>query len=105
MFKLNPEKEKELTTKYKFYQISSNTKFMAYKYAGITICPTTNPKFSGRVVIHSYSRAVQDKLYELIKDHVLILGPNDNNEEKLSKLKLQLKRLETQISELENKEE
>lgn len=104
MLKLNPEKENLLESEYGFSVSSPNTHFKTYKFAGIIICPINNPKFSGNVTLHSFGRAVQDKLYELIKNDVLIQVPDKTREERISKMKIKIENLEKQIKELEDTE-
>lgn len=101
MLKLDESKEDLLVSKYDFTVQRPGTNYMMYYYRGIVICPISNPKFSGRVILQSFSRRLQDKLYELIKDDILIQVPNTNKQEKMNKLKTQITRLEHQLKELE----
>lgn len=105
MLKLNSEKEKLLVSEYGFIIKRPNTNYKTYEYHGIVILPISNPKYSGRVILQSFSRNLQDKLYDLIKNEVLIQVPNTAKQDKINKLKLQIKRLESQIKEMEESED
>ena len=105
MLKLNPEKESLLNSIYGFEIVFPNTSFKCYKYKGITILPMSNPKHAGEISFSSLGRAVQNKLYDLIKDDVLILAPNTVKETKITRIKTQMQRLEHQLKELEESED
>lgn len=99
MWVLNKEKENLLISKYNF---EKKKDINAYGYGrSITIWSSNHEKWSGLVNVMSLSKATQDKIYELIKDDVIVLGSNINKEQKIKKYKKEIEELQDKIRKLE----
>ena len=108
MLILDEKKEHLLVQKYNFVASTGfgNSKFYRYK-KGLTICShnlknSEKPQWAGKVEIHSGSKEVQDILYTLIKDDVLLKVKNENNEERIKKLQNKIKELQERIDKIQN---
>lgn len=105
MLILNQEKEKELVEKYGFEKDEAVGGGNFYNFGrsltiyGLNYC---NSKYNLTVKIYGGSKDVQDVLYDLIKNDVLIKVENPKKEKKKSELELRIEELEKQIKELKN---
>lgn len=105
MLILNQEKEKELVEKYGFEKKEAVGGGNFYGFGRcLTIYGSNygNPKYNSTINIYSGSKDMQDVLYDLIKNDVLVKVENPKKEKKKSELELRIEELEKQIEELKN---
>lgn len=106
MLILNKEKENLLVEKYGFEECEGYNNMKYYKYGGtLTINGSNYNENSLKVRLYSYSQKTIDKLYELIKDDVILYMENTKNISEMVKLKNNIKELEDRIKELEENNE
>lgn len=102
MFKLNESKENLLEKQYGFQKNVFGENNIFYRFGkGLTIYSIEHIKHPGQVECTSFSRRVQDLLYSLIKDDVLIVVPNENKTEQIIKLQEKIEQLKQRIKKLE----
>lgn len=105
MLILNQEKEKELVEKYGFEKKEAVGGGNFYDFGrSLTIYGLNygNPRYNLTVKMHTGSKDMQDVLFDLIKNDVLIKVEDSKKEKKKSELKLRIEELKKQIKELEN---
>lgn len=101
MLILNEDKEDLLVDKYKFKKEHTVTGEAYYNYQKCLTIYSFSHRYEGKINVYSGSKALQDILFDLIKDDILIKVPNFNKDEKIFKLKTRIRDLEKQIELLE----
>lgn len=106
MLILNKEKENLLVEKYGFQAEKSFNGGIYYLYGGLTIYGASyQGKSNLKIKANSLSVAVQNILYKLIRDEVLLCIEETESVSEMIKLKNHIKELEDRIKELEENNE
>ena len=107
MLVLNKDKENLLVEKYGFTAKKNDwgSYWYSYKRTALTIWSSNSQYKPCRVDINSVSMELQDKLYGLIKDDVLICVPNEDKQAKILKIEEKIKKMQEQIDKLKKEED
>lgn len=106
MLILNREKENLLVEKYGFEAEKSYNGGIYYLFGGLTIYGASyQGKSNLKIKANSLSVVVQNMLYRLIRDEVLLCIEETESVNEMLKLKNRIKQLESKIQEMEAKNE
>lgn len=106
MLVLNKEKEHLLVEQYGFQAEKAYNGGFYYLFGGLTIYGASYPgKSNLKVKANSLSVMVQNKLYQLIKDDILLCIEETESVGEVLRLKYKIKQLENKIQEMESKNE